>query len=379
MALNRKHRVGGLDFDSDMSLIESFIAARERPDNLLLQTEIHTYYVYRVMAYWNAAKHYLTIEYEVDYNAAYPAPYWVQIERPYSTADLEHFEQFVLSQIDAANAKFQEERLPDIALFGRLFQFMTEKVCRYKESRASSARYPALAEEYPLPNESGLFGFNTYLYAMFNGIFLIGIPNKLSRFDDEIGCPAEFRTHDLGHSYFIRSILKIGGIAWNATIKLYYRIIKDPKLTPRQRQCHLLMLWIHIHEFQWSYYGVKFNLDNSECYESILNNSQQRLDVRRFRDYYVGFIDLIGSDDNLLSLIAMPYFTSAFNWNWQLLLYPKDEFETEPAEMELPPSLDVARIPTESLYILAAWYHVRYITEYRKTLSPSLVAAIDME
>ena len=76
---------------------------------------------------------------------------------------------------------------------------------------------------YPLVNYTGIFAVNTYLYALFEGVFLMGIPSGLSEFDNRIDCPRRFYDHDMFYTARImRDIIAKGILNQLSKIVLHY-------------------------------------------------------------------------------------------------------------------------------------------------------------
>src|SRR3990167_1259866 len=100
--------------------------------------------------------------------------------------------------------------------------------------------------DFYLPNNTGFFGFNTYLWALYNDVKIIGVPSIFPQYDGLKGdCPGSFIKHDIGHgndidSYYIKMV---------ATTKpIYYKLISDTELTLQQKKLMILTIWILIHE-----------------------------------------------------------------------------------------------------------------------------------
>jgi len=104
---------------------------------------------------------------------------------------------------------------------------------------------------YYLTNDIDLFGFNTYFYAYFSGILLVGVTRKNEYYDGIYGCPLDFLDHDFSHnldivgrdthmnSHYVESFYLLK--------KSYNRIlneIEDKEL----KEIVLLGIWMCIHE-----------------------------------------------------------------------------------------------------------------------------------
>lgn len=96
-----------------------------------------------------------------------------------------------------------------------------------------------------LTNDTGIFGLNTWLYAFFNGVHLIGVPSKYASFDSSAEeCPTNFEHHDYVHTHMIEKY----GTHHDVARKLYIQILDDPEATQLQKELLILCLWVQIHE-----------------------------------------------------------------------------------------------------------------------------------
>lgn len=116
---------------------------------------------------------------------------------------------------------------------------------------------------YPLISEDGQFGFNTWLHAFFNRIFIIGCPIKNADFDQtENNTPKEFIDHDFSHTngYFffpktieyMHPLNKISAESMQKYIDygdhLYRKILKDD-LPIILKKFFTFVLFLNYHEF----------------------------------------------------------------------------------------------------------------------------------
>jgi|SRR3990167_1841699 len=131
------------------------------------------------------------------------------------------------------------EQLFDLAYFNCL---RTKPIKKTSSLIKPSQR--KLSDEIRLVNGNGLFGLNTYLYALFNGYFLIGVPSIFPSYDlRKNECPATFVRHDINHKDII-----LRSNRYRKYEDSYYEIIKDPKLTIRQKELMIMTIWSLIHE-----------------------------------------------------------------------------------------------------------------------------------
>lgn len=131
------------------------------------------------------------------------------------------------------------EQLSNLAYFNCLDSRQFKRV---ESSIKPSER--GLSIDIKLANGTGLFGLNTYLYALFNGYFLIGVPIVFPSYDLKTNdCPGNFVSHDVNHKNII-----LRSNRYSKYRDVYYEIIKDPKLTIKQKELMIMTIWSLIHE-----------------------------------------------------------------------------------------------------------------------------------
>ena len=153
-----------------------------------------------------------------------------------------------------------------------------------------------------LTNTSGFFGYNTFLYAFFSGISLIGVPNKVQSFDDVKGCPIIFMNHDYWHNFS-----QSGGLLnlYKGDIKnmkhIYYSIINDNELTKKEKELYILMLWLRIHEaISNDFIDYKLNIDGICRYiYGLFSEANLKVVIQSFTKMYKSFEKLVIDDNNI--------------------------------------------------------------------------------
>jgi hypothetical protein len=101
---------------------------------------------------------------------------------------------------------------------------------------------------YFLVNETGFFSYNMFLYAMYHGIILIGIPLNLSSFDNQIKRPPmQFIEHDLTHLNEMTVTLSNENY-FKTFQKCYEFIFKSPKYNLVEKETLIFSLWYILHE-----------------------------------------------------------------------------------------------------------------------------------
>lgn len=144
-----------------------------------------------------------------------------------------------------------------------------------------------------LPNNIGLFGLNTYLYALCNGVYIVGVPSVFPRYDNiEGACPNEFIEHDLFHTANLHQIRERDLV--KVFNPIYHKIITDPILTLKQRKVMILSVWILIHEQSWMYFSKSFKND---IVTTVMNTTVVRPVYIEFYSEFNKYRDLILTDE----------------------------------------------------------------------------------
>jgi hypothetical protein len=105
---------------------------------------------------------------------------------------------------------------------------------------------------YPLTNDTGYFGYNSYLYALVNNVILLGIPYEPMDYDtikkeDILGCPAKFLGHDMVHT---RQMFAFGILTdehLNDVREIRERILLS-SYGRKDKECMIFYVWNSIHE-----------------------------------------------------------------------------------------------------------------------------------
>lgn len=149
-----------------------------------------------------------------------------------------------------------------------------------------------------LVNDTGLFGFGTWLYAYCNGVDLVGFPNQYMEFDfDGMSCPLIFAAHDFNHINLIKRKKIKDNIL---TIDLYHKILEDTETTQLQKELLILSLWIQTHE-----------IDSSGDVGSTLDFFDDSADISYFEQYLTP-INLHEEFSRFRSLILDPKLLALF-------------------------------------------------------------------
>lgn len=195
------------------------------------------------------------------------------------------FAQYVRDGLNQYKRSYQEGRL-DIDIVFKILSYIGSLFCGSSDPQVNRYTNPNNKDEigvelwnmmYPLINDTGIFAINTYLYGFFNGVLLIGAPNRNVVADFSEICPGEFISHDIGHMVDLRNNDKI--LVMENNRQLYYKLINEEILpsnsnrdaTVQEKEILLVMLWWFLHEDAAS--------ETEDAYFQILNGE-------RFQDFF---------------------------------------------------------------------------------------------
>lgn len=143
------------------------------------------------------------------------------------------------------------------------------------ENNYISSRADVPRQTFLLTNTTGWFYLNTYLYAFFEDVILLGLPAGNSEFDGKVGCPLTFVNHDVGHTVIVKRkyyTQNENGATLNDLglfLKdIYYTIIYADDLSKDEKEACIFVLWYIIHERQ----GLVITLDNIYNIPSLKRN-----------------------------------------------------------------------------------------------------------
>lgn len=214
--------------------------------------------------------------------------------------NLDFYKQRFLILIDVTQNNFKNNNEFRLAEIAYIFKYVSTLICYDPRVESLTSRFIKdnyyVNNYYLLPNNTGLFGFNSYLYAFFNNILLIGVPNQSVTFDATTGCPIKFMDHDYFHSTQIVNFMK-------KTIllrEIYFSILSQ-NYDRKFKELLILVLWILIHE---ELQGP--NLENyistlnpnflDTIYKSLLKSKQPY--ILEFHEEFYSFAHIVTSEDS---------------------------------------------------------------------------------
>jgi len=238
-------------------------------------------------------------------------------EKQFIMDNIQRYEERFLYLISYVQGKFDKKRSIDMDKITALYKYIGRLLCLdpgVELSDTPISKYENIEygnmkkyKEYLLPNNSGLFGFNTYLYALFSGVILVGIPSGIAVYDNITGCPLDFIGHDYDHDGIIgRKVLKKD---ITNTINIYYNILNS-NFSRKLKELLILVMWIIIHE------GTRnvFNKIDFDDYYDLIKNMTRLPFVTEFNDEFNSFENIINTEENMILIQEIyPKFNLNFN------------------------------------------------------------------
>jgi len=242
--------------DSDMNLIEDIVNAYKYKENKAYQYTLFSYYISRVYSYFLKAEKYIKGEkikkdFEKIMNIGESFNIRMKVLDKFRT-DFEPNRLRFDELIEYTKNNFEKTNVCNPIDFNTIFYFIGSIFCLDLENDLSlDMYYASISKEnrhrlYPLPNGTGLFSINSYMYALFEGVYLLGIPTKAAYFDGIFDCVGKFFLHDIVHSD--NEIMIEKKMIIEEYKKLYIAIINDSEFSQEEKELHILVMWYLIHE-----------------------------------------------------------------------------------------------------------------------------------
>ena len=262
------HPIGhGSSFDDDIVPIELFIQHSKNPEDYENNIKLYHYYTLNAYVYKDHAKKFLE-------------------KNPVDEFGLEYIDEKFNYFIQKIGKEFKQNRLIDINNVTRLFGFFGLILCGKTYSYGNSKiniegliSNDNLKNYYILCNEKGVFGINSYLYAVFNKIYVLGLPTQDTYADNSLMCPFHFYQHDITHSGDVEGTSER---KLNFMENIYYKILEDENTDYKFKEFLLCIVFIYMHEY------------TSE-FESNINNDYTTYILEKIQDKDLASSTLIAS------------------------------------------------------------------------------------
>jgi hypothetical protein len=275
------HRIGsGSTYDIDMDFTENLVRSYKYPENERFQYIVYQRYMSDTLSYFTRVEEYIISDqpFKDLKKDALMKIKGINEEDKLNmlTFQLEKIKskfELIKNKFDDLISSIEEEYLENKVVnpedFMEIFYFISLIFCisPLKKILNSNYRYrfeknaPLLYDEngiqiikklYPLTNNTGLFDINCYMYALFSGIYLIGVPSQVSHYDGLFGCPGLFFEHDIGHTYD-----EVNNEDIDKFKNLYIAVLSNEDFSREEKELHVLTMWYIIHETEGEFSAYK--------------------------------------------------------------------------------------------------------------------------
>lgn len=286
----------GTNYDADYDIVKWTIKHVSEPNNLTYEDILKQYYLIRLNMYWVDFIEYIESDDIHDIKPMYPGSIsQFEYERYLKLDQLELENRIATIRENLTNYKDQfSEKYMKIQTDERLnmkdilntFGFISQLACLVvtpKQMSYLGKLYRVIDNLHLLVNETGLFGFNTYLHALFENVHLIGVPTKPTSYDLTYTCPSLFLEHDIQHISEFAEHLDIEYSAKEMNRYIYYLILHDNTLSNRIKRLYILTIWSHVHEL------VNF-IDGQK--DSVIK-ACQGFEIKFFDHLFIEYYDIL--------------------------------------------------------------------------------------
>lgn len=228
---------------------------------------------------------------ELDMNSMdYP-----EMRREHILTNFDAYEKRFLKMVDILKNKgFSNKRVLSI------FNYISRLNClciKYKSLKINSDDPTETNLEieriFPIVNENGSFSLNTWLYAFFEEIDLVGFTTKRAFYDNNEGCSNDMFLHDI---YHIRTIMEKKQDIIDNIKGVYYKILNS-NITKEEKELHILVIWIIIHEEIENI--ISFEEDIKDIFSKFCFWSVNESNVEIISMEFKKYIDIITREDEM--------------------------------------------------------------------------------
>lgn len=352
------HLTGDPEYDKDMELIEMYVKYERNRANEEEHKKIQKYPGQKAAEYWVKLKELNITSFTFFYiseqdsetiianqrkiETEYIIPKIIELENTDNRNMVEKYiELLVQMTLIDTNQLIRSDILGDyINIRWHKFKFDRKMHINYRYLKTDQLYLKDYL--YPLLNGNGAFGINSWLYAFFNRVFLIGFPDSLQSFDDSVETtPDNFAKHDFDHmneifelGYKLNNLIKMQKHIDVSQI-IYYHILNDPKISNLEKRLHLLFLFLNLHEYtNANTTDIKF-----EYYKSITKKEKDQYEYEFWRlctdqISYIGFSLEKGFIENALYTPFLSIYNRVYSTVRQQLNECKYKFRSRPDEFD---------------------------------------------
>lgn len=274
-------------YDIDIELIESFVKYKNNLDNKNIAASIFEYYTSRLRAYWEKCKDNiiglyhgepsninkkLYTRYRKKKNDNGLKRFLKLVNKAY--LNLKEYEVKFFDLLNNMIDKFyktyviDENEVLDVTMF--IVNVNCLRLDFTYDFNYFFKQYNKVKDQFNIFfifNDTGFFYINSYLYSLFNGVAIFGVPSMYeNNWDGNVGCSYDFIIHDSGH--FAGIIISTDWTDNDSTLILkdkYYRILNSD-YSRVEKECVSMGLFMALHE---NFVSVK-NLIDYNRFKNII-------------------------------------------------------------------------------------------------------------
>ena len=214
------------DYDKDIDFVELYLNYYNDKNSSDLNYQLFEFYKNKLSEYYQA-----TIDYILEKNI--------------QKYDVENaFELYEKCKNDAFNQFYNSKKF-DLGLFYKAFRILGLIQCNDFNPNIYDSNFELRDDILFLPNNDGEFGFNTFLYAYYHGLYLICLPDHYASADRILYCPERFLDHDIVHIRRMRD----PDIDNEKLRSIYYHVMNDDKISIQFKKLLLLFIFLFVHEY----------------------------------------------------------------------------------------------------------------------------------
>ena len=277
------HPIGhGSSFDDDITTIELFLEYSKNPKNYEVNLKLYHYYMLNAYTYKDCAEKFLEKTYQNDQNM--------------TLVEINTLNEIFDGHIKIIEDDFKKNKVINMDEISHTLKFLGLVLCQKKSKMdVQSSDFFFFREKfkgvYILCKDNGLFGLNTYLYALFENIHIGALPTHDVFADASLLCPYIFLNHDQGHSNIIGD-LKNKNLTQMKTI--YYRILEDQNTDYKFKEFLICIIFIFIHEYYYSNFDSLESNDYIKFLSNMIARDKKTIDdlvKSKFLDDYKHLLD----------------------------------------------------------------------------------------
>lgn len=238
----RNYKLGS-SYDDDINLVENFIKFKD--GNEEAEKILYHRYLSDIMSYWESFKDKLYSDEPFPKAGKFLYKENVLWDTVKNLRDnIGYYESIYYKYLNA----IMDSGMLDMYSVYEIFYFISKIKCYEIPSPLSDdvLREHIKNNEFMLlSNKIGIYAINTYLFALINGISIIGIPDQFQYADGLIMCPYDFLDHDFAHDVGVKALM--GSENMELLTEIYYWL-HESDFNTKTKELILSVVWYNLHE-----------------------------------------------------------------------------------------------------------------------------------